>query len=149
MPKSWFIWYMYVPKLNKALNYFHRQIAARIPVGSVFGERRREALSRREGERKGNSQKVKETKGHSNWTICSLFKWFCSKIIPPSWPIYWGLPFLITPERGRKEAAGAENGEKGITQKWMRHRGFRPWGHSNWTICSLLKWFCSKIIPPS
>ena len=26
-----------------------------------------------------------------------------------------GLPFLITPERGRMEAAGAENGGKGFT----------------------------------
>ena len=33
-------------------------------------------------------------------------------------------PFLITPERGRKEGAGAENWE---IQKWMRHRFFLPW----------------------
>ena len=35
-----------------------------------------------------------------------------------------GLNFLITPEKGRKEAAGAGVGKMGITQKWMRHRGF-------------------------
>ena len=35
-----------------------------------------------------------------------------------------GLQFLITPERGRREAAGAENWKKGITQNWTRHKGF-------------------------
>ena len=39
-----------------------------------------------------------------------------------------GLPFLITPERGGKEAAWAENGGKCITQNWMRHRWFSTWG---------------------
>ena len=44
-------------------------------------------------------------------------------------PFILGAPiFLITPERGRKEGAGADNGEKGITPKWMRLRGFWPWG---------------------
>ena len=68
--------------------------------------------------------------GHSNWTICSLLSWFCFKIFPSSWSLYWRVQFLITPERerGRKEAAGAENGENGFTQKWMRHRGFCTWG---------------------
>ena len=33
-------------------------------------------------------------------------------------PLYWGLPFLIAPFRGWKEAppAGAENGKMGFTQ---------------------------------
>ena len=48
---------------------------------------------------KGNHPKVDETHGfltlgRSNWTICS---WFYSKTFPTSWPLYWGLPFLITP----------------------------------------------------
>ena len=77
---------------------------------------------------KGIHPKVNETQGfqylgYSNWTICSLLSWFCSNIFPPSWPLYWGLPFLITPERGWKEGAGAENGEKENLQKRMRHRG--------------------------
>ena len=38
--------------------------------------------------------------GHSNWTICSLLNWFCSKILPPFWSLFWGGQFLITPERG-------------------------------------------------
>ena len=37
---------------------------------------------------------------------------FCTKIIPPTWSLYWGVQFLITPERGREEAAGAENGKR-------------------------------------
>ena len=68
------------------------------------------------------------TSGHSNWTICSQLNWFCSEIFPHFYPSYWEVQFLITPERGRKEAAGAENGEKGFLQKWIRHRGFCTWG---------------------
>ena len=135
--------------------------------------------------------------GHSNWTICSLSSWFCPKIFPSSWALYWGSHFLL-PQR-------AENEKKGFTQKWMRHRGFctlgiqtgpfaacwagfvpnfsnylifilgspfritperGKWekgihpktdetqgflylGHSNWTICSQLTWFCPKIFPSS
>ena len=37
-------------------------------------------------------------------------------MFPTFLSLYWGLPFLITPERGKWE--------KGILQKWMRHRGF-------------------------
>ena len=55
--------------------------------------------------------------GHSNWTIGSLLSWFCFKKIPPFIPSYWEVQFFITPERVRKEAAVAENGEKGFTQK--------------------------------
>ena len=50
--------------------------------------------------------------GHSNWTICSLLSWFCSKTFPTFWALYWGLQFLNTLEGGRKEPAGAGNGEK-------------------------------------
>ena len=60
--------------------------------------------------------------GHSNWTICCLLSWICSKKCPPSWSLYWRVQFLITPERGAGEW------EKGFTQKWMRHRGFSTWG---------------------
>ena len=124
-----------------------------------------------------------------------------------------GFPFLITPERVRKEAEWIGNEKKGFSQKWLRHRGFCTWGiqigpfaacwadfvlknfhlpdlctgapisyypreskegsrmewkwekrihpkvnesqgflylrHSNWTICCLLGWFCSKKFPPS
>ena len=58
--------------------------------------------------------------GHSNWTICSLLSWFCSLNFPTSSSSYWGAHFLL-PQRG-------ENEKKGITQKWMRHRGFCTWG---------------------
>ena len=37
--------------------------------------------------------------GHSNRTICSLLSLFCSIIFSPSWSLYWGVQFLITPER--------------------------------------------------
>ena len=82
---------------------------------------------------KGKHPKVNETLGfqtlgHSNWTTCSLLSWFCSKMFPLFYLSYWEVQFLITPERGRKEAAGAEIGKMGITQKWMRHRGFSTWG---------------------
>ena len=54
--------------------------------------------------------------GLSNWTICCLLSWFCHKIFPSSWSLYWGVQFLITPKSG--------NEKKGFTQKWMRDRGF-------------------------
>ena len=81
-----------------------------------------------ENGKKGNHPKMDDTQGflhlgHSNWTICSLLSWVSSKKFPFVYLSYWGLPFLITPER-RKEGTGAENEEKGITQKWMRHRSF-------------------------
>ena len=59
------------------------------------------------------------TLGNSNWTICSLLRWFCSKKFPPFCFSYWEVQFLITPERGRKEGASTEYGEKGITQKYL------------------------------
>ena len=62
---------------------------------------------------KGKLPKVNETlgfqtQGHENWTIWSLLNWFCSK----NNLSYWELQFLIIPERGRKEGAGAENGRR-------------------------------------
>ena len=44
-------------------------------------------------------------------------KLILSQKFPPFHLSYMEVQFLITPERGRKEAPGAENGEKGITQK--------------------------------
>ena len=41
---------------------------------------------------------------------------------------YCEVPFIITPERGRKERTGPGNGEMGITQKWIRQRGSCLWG---------------------
>ena len=60
---------------------------------------------------KGIHSKVKETPGfwylgHSNCTICSLLSWFCSQIFPPSWSLYWGVQFLISPERGARNEKG-------------------------------------------
>ena len=82
-------------------------------------------LPQREEERKGQGQKIRkgihskvdETQGFlylglSNWTICSLWNWLCSKKCPPFYFSYWEVQFLITPERGRKEGAGAENGKR-------------------------------------
>ena len=76
--------------------------------------------------RKGIHPKVNETQGfqylgHQNWTIFSLLSWFCPKIVPPSWSLYWGVQFLITPEGGLKM-------RKRLDQKWMRHWGFSTWG---------------------
>ena len=64
------------------------------------------------------------TLGHSNWTIC-LFSWFCSKKIYLL-NFHTGRTNFLLPQR--EEGAMAENGGKGITQKWMRLRGFLPWG---------------------
>ena len=86
---------------------------------------------------KGNHSKVNETQwfltlGHSNWTICSLLSWFCSWNFPTSYLSSWEVQLFITPERGRAKGGrsmGIKWGkEKGITQKWMRHRGFWHWG---------------------
>ena len=62
---------------------------------------------------KGNSSKVNETQvlmtlGHSNWTACRTD--VIKKI--PFYPASHNKQFLITPERGRKEGAGAEHGKR-------------------------------------
>ena len=36
---------------------------------------------------------------------------------------------------------------KGIPPKMSETQGFQYPGHSNWTICSLLSWFCPKMFP--
>ena len=51
------------------------------------------------------------TLGHSNWTICNLLNWSCSKKFPPFYPASHNKQFPITPERGREEGTGAENGK--------------------------------------
>ena len=101
-----------------------------------YPRERRKGSSRGRKWEKGNHPKVDETQGfqylgHSNWTIWSLLNWLCSKKFPTFCPSYWEVQLLITPETGRKEAAGTENGEKGITQKLRRHRGFCTWGIQN------------------
>ena len=103
---------------------------------------------------KGNHPKVNETEGfltleHSNWTICSLLIWFCSKEFPPFYQASHNNPFLIIPERGSKEAAGAENG-KVNSPKVNDTKGCVTSGHSNWTICSLWNqfYFVPKKCPP-
>ena len=50
--------------------------------------------------------------GHSNWTICNRLSLLCSKKNPPFYPVPHNKPFPITPERGRKEGEGAENGKR-------------------------------------
>ena len=89
---------------------------------------------RKEGRKvaKRNLPKVNETQGflylgQSNWTICSLLSWFDPKNFPHFSPALHNKPFLITPERRRKEGAGAENGEKGITRNWKRNRVSDLW----------------------
>ena len=56
------------------------------------------------------------TLGYSNWTICNLLKKFCPKMFPPFNPASHNKSFLITPERGRKEGTGAENGERELSK---------------------------------
>ena len=98
--------------------------------------------------RKGIHSKLNVTQGflylgHSNWTICSLLSRICSINFPPSWPLYWGAQFLITPERKGLEMRKRIHSKLNVTQ------GFLYLGHSNWTICSLLSRFCSINFPPS
>ena len=52
-----------------------------------------------------------------------------------------GIPFLITPERVKWE--------KGNHPTIDQIQRFQCLGHSNWTICSLLSWFCHLIFPSS
>ena len=70
--------------------------------------------------------------GHSNWTFCSLWSGFCSKMFPPSRSVYWRVQFLLPQRRKR---------EKGIHQKMDETQGFLSLWYSNWTICSLLSGF--------
>ena len=65
-------------------------------------------LPQREGleMRKGIPPTVSETQGfqylgHSNWTICSLWSWFCTVNFPSFWLSYWGVQLSITPEKGK------------------------------------------------
>ena len=100
---------------------------------SYYPRERRQGSSRGWKEENGIHSKVTETQGflyleHSNWTICSLLTWSCPQNFPPFYSSYWKVQFLITSERGSKEAAGAGNGKMGFTQKRLRHRGFCTWG---------------------
>ena len=57
---------------------------------------------------KGNSPKVDEAHGflylgHSNWTIFNLLTLFCDKKLPSFCPASHNKPFIINPERGRKQ----------------------------------------------
>ena len=97
---------------------------------------------------KGIHPKVDETRGflylgHSNWTIWSLLSWFRLQIIPSSWSSYWGVgsPISYYPREWKWE--------KGIHPKLDETQGFLYLGHSNWTICSLLSWFCHTHFPSS
>ena len=86
------------------------------------------------------------TTGHSNWTICSLLNRLCSENFPPFFPATHNKPFLITPERGRKDQE--QKMGKGNYPMVNETQGFVTLGYSNWTICSLLSWFCAKSFPP-
>ena len=57
-------------------------------------------------------------------------------------------PILITAERGREEGEGAENWKRETSKSVWDTHGFLTLGHSNWSICSQLNWFCPKKIPP-
>ena len=82
--------------------------------------------------------------GNSNWTICSLLSWFCFEIFLPSWSLYWELPFPISYyPRERKMR------KKEINPIVVETPEFLYLGNSNWTICSLLSWFCFEIFLPS
>ena len=94
---------------------------------------------------KVNETQVFLTMGHSNWTVCSLLSLFCFKQFPPFYPGSHNNPILYT-EEGRKWQ-GLKMG-KGIHSKVNETQGFLYLGHSNWTICSLLSWICSKKCPP-
>ena len=94
---------------------------------------------------KGNNTQGFLTLENSNWNLCSLWSWFCSKIIPPFYLTYWEDQFLITPERGRKEQ-GLKMGKRESPKSEMRHetQGFLYLR----TIWNLLNWFLSKTFPP-
>ena len=82
------------------------------------------------------------TLGHSNWTICNLLNWFCSRIFPAfTQPPIINHFFLPQREEGMK--MGKRN-----SPKVNEIQGFLTLGHSNWTICRLLSWFCSNFSPP-
>ena len=100
--------------------------------------------------RKGNSPKLDDTQGfqclvHSNWTICSLLSWFCPQFFPPLYRVSYNKPnvqIIIKPERGRQKR------RKGNSPKLDETQGFQCLGHSKWTICILLSWFCPHIVSP-
>ena len=84
--------------------------------------------------------------GYSNWTICRLNSWFCSKKINFLDLYTRGSHFLLAQgeEERKQHAAEAGNGKKGITQKWMRHRCFCTWGIQTWPFADCLADFVPK-----
>ena len=64
------------------------------------------------------------------------------------YPISNSKPIIFTPETGMEEEAGLGlNMRKGNSPKVNETQGLLTLGQSNWTICSLLNRFCSKIFP--
>ena len=66
----------------------------------------------------------------------SIF-WTCLMMSPIINPI---CQFLIPQRKGRQKM------RKGNSPKLDETQGFQCLGHSNWTICCLLSWFCPQIV---
>ena len=60
------------------------------------------------------------------------------------WPFILGGPIPYYPRERRKGSSRGRKWEKGNHPKVDETQGFQYLGHSKWTICSLLNWFCSK-----
>ena len=86
-----------------------------------------------------------------SFSFSSQLNSFCpppQKKTSPFHPSSHNKPILITAERGREEGEGAENWKRETSKSVWDTHGFLTLGHSNWSICSLLNWFCPKKIPP-
>ena len=85
--------------------------------------------------------------GHPNWTICSLLSWFCFYFFNTFLPFILEGPIPYYPRERRKGCSSVRQWGKGNHPKVNETQEFLYLGHSNWTICSLLSWFCTKKFP--
>ena len=64
-------------------------------------------------------------------------------------PFILGGPISYYPRERRQGSSRGWKEENGIHSKVTETQGFLYLEHSNWTICSLLIWFCYKFFPTS
>ena len=134
-------WVDFVP------NFFHLYT-----VSPIINQMCKLLLSRREVGRKGEKgihQNWMKHRGFSAWGIQNGPYASCWVDFVPTLSHHSTLPPLINhkcqfllPQRGRQKI------RKGNSPKLDDTQGFQCLGHSKWTICILLSWFCPHIVSP-
>ena len=109
---------------------YHSLLGSPIPYYPI------ERKAVRQNKRKGTSPEMVSLSGIFKLDHLHPVELILSQFFPPlSHHSYWGVQFLITPERK------TEYDKMELTQNRLVARG--TWGYPNWTICSQLSWFIS------